>query len=62
MFEAVYPLPPISGTRQRLWMLVGKGRFQLTGVLMMLSRFSAALSEFSAVAGDADSVQQHTII
>jgi len=27
----------------------------------MLSRFSAALSEFSAVAGDADSVQQHTI-
>src|SRR4051794_10289242 len=23
-----------SGTRQRLWMLVGKGRFQLTGELM----------------------------
>jgi len=28
------PYRAISGTRQRLWMLVGKGRFQLTGVLM----------------------------
>ena len=27
----------------------------------MLSRFSAALSEFTTVAGDANSVQQHTI-
>jgi hypothetical protein len=28
------PYRAISGTRQRLWMLAGKGRFQLTGVLM----------------------------
>ena len=34
MFDAVYPLPRYISTRQRLWMLVGKGRFQLTGVLM----------------------------
>jgi hypothetical protein len=25
------PYRAISGTRQRLWMLAGKGRFQLTG-------------------------------
>ena len=28
------PYRAISGTRQRLWMLTGKGRFQRTGVLM----------------------------
>jgi hypothetical protein len=33
VFEAVYPYPAISGTRQRVRMLAGKGRFQLTGVL-----------------------------
>jgi hypothetical protein len=43
-------------------MLAGKGRFQLTGVLRMLSTFSAALSELSAVAADANSVQQDKII
>ena len=34
MIEAVFPYRDISGTRQRLWMLAGKGRLQLTGVLM----------------------------
>jgi hypothetical protein len=34
VFEAYIPYRAISGTRQRLWMLAGKGRFQLTGVLM----------------------------
>jgi hypothetical protein len=29
----------ISGTRQRLWMLAGKGRFQLTGVLRDVEQF-----------------------
>ena len=33
------PYRAISGTRQRLWVLAGKGPFQLTGVLMDVQPF-----------------------